>query len=184
MIYYKLLFLIYVDKILRLIQFFRRSGTVNAEDIDDYEGNLGMGRWIFATSPIAARSARVQCYDWFILTSTLARSRQQCPRFERQAAFDRRFGRHDRFDRICYARVLPRRGPGLRCCYRRFGGALLANLPEPGGFLSRNPIFFNVEEDDRAFENCCVFSNLCWAYFFRRPKQNGRFYRPRRSGNC
>jgi hypothetical protein len=167
----------------RFIIFFRSSGTINAEEIDDYEGNLGKGRWIFATSPRADRSPRLQCYDWFIGSSNLAMSTRQCPRFETQALVDRRFRRQDIFGRICYARVFPRSGPGLRCCYRRFGGPLLRNLPEPGGFLSRNPLSFDVGEDDRAFENCCLLSDLCSAYFVQRPKQDGRFYRPRRFGN-
>ncbi|CAB4021536.1 mucin isoform X2, partial [Paramuricea clavata] len=156
------------------------SGTINAEEIDDYEGNLGKGRWIFATSPRADRSPRLECYDWFIGSSNLGISTRQCPRFETQASVDRRFRRQDRFDRICYARVFPQSGAGLRCCYRRLGGPLLKNLPEPGGFLSRNPLVFDVGEDDRAFENCCLLSDLCEAYFVQRPKQDGRFYRPRR----
>ena len=165
------------------IKSFRRSGTVYAEDIDDYIGNLGMGRWIFATSPTAERSPRLKCYDWFIQSSALARDGRQCPRNERQASRDRRFRRQDKFGRICYARVFSPFGPGLRCCFRRRRGPLLANPPHPGGFLSRNPLFFDVTEDDEAYENCCILSNLCWAYTILRPKQNGRRYRPRRPGN-
>jgi hypothetical protein len=80
-------------------------------------------------------------------------------------------------------RILPRRGPGLRCCFRRRNGPLLTSPAQPGGFLSRNPLFFGVPEDEDAYENCCLLSDLCWAYTSLRPKQNGRFYRPRRPGN-
>ncbi len=158
---------------------------MNAEDIDDLQGNLGEpGRWILATSPIVGRSARVQCYDWFIRTPGVqGRPRQQCPRSEEQAALDRRFRRQDKFGRICYVRRFPRRGVGLRCCFGRSGGPLLANVPEPGGILSRNPLFFDVSEDDDAYQNCCVLSDLCSAYVLLRPKQNGGSYRPPRPGN-
>ena len=120
---------------------------MNAEDIDDLQGNLGEpGRWILATSPIVGRSARVQCYDWFIRTPGVqGRPRQQCPRSEEQAALDRRFRRQDKFGRICYV--------------RRFS------------------------EDDDAYQNCCVLSDLCSAYVLLRPKQNGGSYRPPRPGN-
>ncbi|XP_028400186.1 LOW QUALITY PROTEIN: mucin-like protein [Dendronephthya gigantea] len=158
------------------------SGTVNAQVIDDYTGNLGKGRWIFAMSPNTAKTPGTLCYDWFISASPVVPdSALQCPPTERQAHFDARFRRRDRFRRICYVKINPQiiRARGLRCCYRRFGGPLLRNLREPGGFLSANPLRFNVQEDDDAYENCCVLSNFCSAYASRRPRQFGRGYRPR-----
>ena len=157
---------------------------MNAEDIDDYIGDFERGRWIFSTSPQRERTPRLLCYDWFIrAVPVTGLSTQQCPRFELQARFDGRFRNQNKFGRICYVRIFLRNGPGLRCCYPATGGALLENVPQPGGFLSRNPLFFDVDEDDTAFRNCCELSNLCFAYFSLRPKQNGRLYVPRQSGN-
>lgn len=169
-----------------MYSFYLRSGTVNAEVIDDLTGNLGKGRWIFAMSPSTTKTPRIQCYEWFVTASTIAGSRRlQCPLSGLQAFVDRRFRRQDIFGRICYVRRNPRNGIGLRCCYRRFAGPLLTNTGEPGGLLSANPLHFSVQDDDDAYENCCVLSNLCSAYVRRRPKQDGRLYRPRgrRRGN-
>lgn len=157
---------------------------MNAEAIDDAMGNLGRGRWIFAASPQRDRTPRLRCYDWYngevpVVRSTIL----QCPRTEAQAARDRRFQRQDKFDRICYVRRFPQNGTGLRCCYNLFGGPLLQDPPAPGGFLSRNPLYFNVSLEDEAYLDCCVRSDLCSAYVMRRPKQRGRGYVPRRSGN-
>lgn len=158
---------------------------MNAEDIDDLEGNLGQGRWIFNTSRrLENKSPELLCQEWSASNTIVIRNRArlQCPRTIGQAGFDRRFRRQNMSNTICYVRFFPRRETGLRCCYGRNTRSLLRGIRTPGGYLSQNPLFFDVSEDDAAYENCCILSNICHVYRNRRPKPNGR-YRPRRRGD-
>lgn len=68
-----------------------------------------------------------------------------------------------------------------RCCYSRAilsFGALLIGYPNGATFIFRNAT--QQAEDDKAYQHCCVASNLCDLYYLKRPSNNCTGYRPPR----
>ena len=117
------------------VNIFLRSGSIHAEDIDDYIGNLGTaGRWIFDIGQSGPKSADLLCYEWFKGAPVVSPNpRLQCPTTSRVAKLDGRF-RSEKTSRRrrCFVNVLPRSGPAVRCCYNRRSGSLIKSFPDAG----------------------------------------------------
>lgn len=156
------------------------SGSVNAETIDDYIGNLGTGRWIFDVGQRGSKSADLLCYEWYIGNPVvIPNPRLQCPPTFDVASLDRRFRQESTSflrRRTCFVNSLPRAGPSVRCCYKPFSGSLIKSFPDAGSVLSRNPWYFSTN-DQYGFTKCCIESNRCDAYYLRNVLQIGRNYR-------
>ena len=160
------------------------SGTVNAELIDDVEGNLGTGRWIFDMGQSTQTTADLQCYQWFEKERTVPRNTDEtlsCPPHVDLASLDARFSRESVSEtnrRVCFVNVLPSDGPAIRCCYGNdLSGSLITTLPRAGSALSKNPLYFQTD-DGYGYTKCCVESNRCEAYFSLLPIERGRNYKP------
>ena len=169
--------------LIQSIYFLYSSGTVNAELIDDVDGNLDKGRWIFDVGQSGGVTADLQCYQWFEREVGVVRARQNlnCPPYYDLAALDDRFIQEiftETNERVCFVNILPRRGSALRCCYGKdLGASLITSLPLAGGILTRNPLYFQTD-DLYGFEKCCIQSDRCGAYFSVLPIRTSRFYRP------
>ena len=164
--------------------FSNSSGTVNAELIDDVEGNLGIGRWIFDMGASTEITADLQCYQWYEQELTVPRrtnANLSCPSYEDLATLDSRFNRESAGEtnrRVCFVNVLPADGPAVRCCYRKdLGGGLITTPPLAGSALSKNPLYSNDTNNEYGYTKCCVESNRCEAYFALFPTEKGKNYK-------
>lgn len=164
--------------------FLNSSGTVNAELIDDVEGNLGTGRWIFELGQSTQITADLQCYQWYEKERTVRRNTNpnlSCPSHADLASLDARFSRESVTEtnrRVCFVNVLPSEGPAVRCCYgKNLGGSLITTPPLAGSALNKNPLYSNETNDLYGYTKCCVESNRCEAYFSLLPIERGRNYK-------
>lgn len=166
------------------------SGSVNAELIDDVEGNLGTGRWIFDVGQSGQLTADLECYQWYKAQSAVSlsdNSTLNCPPYYELASLDGLFTKEnvtETSERVCFLNVLPVEGPAIRCCYgKSLGASLVTALPLAGSVLAKNPLYFTTD-DVYGYTKCCIESNRCNAYYRKRPIRTAEFYQAPHWGKC
>jgi hypothetical protein len=163
---------------------FFSSGTVNAELIDDVQGNLGTGRWIFDVGQSGEVTPDLQCYQWYEKEVALTRNSSDlnCPSFYDLASLDGRFIQESATEtsqRVCFVNVLPRTGPAIRCCYGKgLGASLITSFPLAGSALDKNPLYFSTNDSTYGYQKCCIESDRCGAYYKLFPVKSSKFYKP------
>ena len=164
--------------------FLYSSGTVNAELIDDVQGNLADGRWIFDVGQSGEPTADLQCYRWYetAVDVPVNSVNLSCPSNYNLVMLDDRFNQEsatETNERVCFVNILPVQGPAIRCCYgKNLGASLITSLPLAGSVLSKNPLYFNATDDLYGYTKCCVESNRCGGYFSRLPIKTAKNYKP------
>ena len=174
-----------------------RSGTIQAEAIDNLAGNAGIpGRWIFRLeNSNGEEDSDLKCLRWYAKERRYAfgysSEPDPCPCTGVQGYFD------DRYEWVeadfpfsyCFYTKFPRQGRGRKCCYYTTLeklAALIIGFPGGGSLHRYHSLSTSLKEQHQAsdlygFRHCCLEAKnpfLCNRYYELRPSEGCDGYEP------
>ncbi|XP_074632006.1 uncharacterized protein LOC141890434 isoform X2 [Acropora palmata] len=177
-----------------------RSGTVQAEGIDNQMGNVNIpGRWIIRIeNSNGFEDSDLNCSIWYYEQpdpDSFRNSPDPCPCTVFQAVADNRYTWVDPFFPYteCFYTVGSVSGRGRRCCYykdpQRIGALIINSRPIAGTIDSHHRLQFpamHKKYDLEGFGYCCLTSKRrvesCKKYYEKRPSEGCEAYiSPRRA---
>ena len=177
-----------------------RSGTVQAESIDNQMGNVNIpGRWIIRIeNSNGFEDSDLNCSIWYYEQpdpGSFSNSPDPCPCTVFQAAADNRYTWVEPLFPYteCFYTVRSVGGRGRRCCYykdpQRLGALILNSRPKAGTIDSYHRLQFpamHKKYDLEGFGYCCLTSKRrvesCKKYYEKRPSEDCEAYIPPRRG--